>query len=126
MKHSSVSQRRMVLLLVVLAAVNSALSQEQSSRSLNEESQLELTRPVRPWEFLDAVGQRAALFGRESGEIEGWVYPLKVFRGFQLRFHTADGALPAAELARQLIIHPEGPAIVYSSASFKVRETLLV
>jgi glycogen debranching enzyme len=87
---------------------------------------LELTRPVRPWEFLDAVGQRAALFGRESGEMEGWIYPLKVFRGFQLRFHTANGDLPARELARQLIVRPEAPSIVYSTASFEIRETLVV
>src|SRR5262249_27634617 len=52
--------------------------------------------------------------------------PLKVFRGFQLRFHTATAVLPAHDLARQLIVHPEGPAIVYSTASFKVHETFLV
>ena len=126
MRHSFISQRRIVFGLVLLVAVNSALSQEQSAGSVNQHSQLELARPVRPWEFIDAVGQRAAFFGRESGEMEGWVYPRKVCRGFQLRFHTVNGALPAAELARQLIVHPDGPAIVYSSASFQVRETFLV
>jgi glycogen debranching enzyme len=126
MTYSFISQRHIVFGLVLLVAVNSALSQEQSGRMVNQQSQLELTRPVRPWEFIDAVGQRASFFGRESGEIEGWVYPLKVFRGFQLRFHTVNGALPAAELARQLIVHPEGPIIVYSTASFQVRETFLV
>src|SRR5207245_2125627 len=39
---------------------------------------LELSRPVRPWEFVDAVGMRAGLLGRENGDFEGWVYPLKL------------------------------------------------
>ncbi len=86
----------------------------------------ELTRPIRAWEFLDAVGQRAALFGNESGEMEAWVYPLKLFREFHLRFHTEDHVLSAAELARQLVVHPEGSSILYANAAFSVRETLVV
>ena len=39
---------------------------------------LELSRPVRPWEFLPVVGTRAALFGNEAGRMEAWVYPLKI------------------------------------------------
>src|SRR5256885_8221807 len=128
MKRSFISQRCMVLALVLFAAVNSAFPQEQRSpgNGASRQSELELSRPVRPWEFLDAVGQRAALFGRESGEIEGWIYPLKVFRGFQLRFHTASGIFPARDQARQLIVHPEGPSIVYSTASFEVRESFIM
>src|SRR5256885_3637148 len=128
MKRSFISQRCMVLALVLFAAVNSAFPQEQRSpgNGASRQSELELSRPVRPWEFLDAVGQRAALFGRESGEMEGWVYPLKVFHDFQLRFHTANGALPASELARQLTVHVEGATIRYATASFEIRETFLV
>src|SRR4029077_1628425 len=47
-------------------------SPEAQSRSL------ELSRPVRPWEFLCAVGTRAGLFGNEAGRMEAWVYPLKL------------------------------------------------
>lgn len=128
MKQSLISQRCLLLGFMLLGAVNPAFSQEQHSSVTNasEQSELELTRPVRSWEFLDAVGQRAAFFGRESGEMEGWIYPLKVFRGLQLRFHTATAALSASELARQLTVHPEGPSIVYSTASFQIRETFLV
>ncbi|HEX6466929.1 MAG TPA: hypothetical protein VFZ99_06465 [Terriglobales bacterium] len=87
---------------------------------------LELTRPTRSWEFLDAVGQRAALFGDESGRMEGWVYPLKLFRDFHLRFHLQDRTLSAAEQARQLTVHPESSSIVYANAAFSVRETFIV
>src|SRR5262245_15531145 len=41
-----------------------------------EPSTLELTRAVRPWEFLPIAGTRAGLLGKESGRMEAWVYPL--------------------------------------------------
>jgi glycogen debranching enzyme len=87
---------------------------------------LELSRPVRPWEFLPVVGTRAGLFGNESGEMEAWVYPLKILRGFHLTFHVDGRALPAASLARTLIVHPESATLVYTGDNFSVRETFLV
>src|SRR5262249_14596934 len=120
MKCQSTPVRCTVVLLIALS-LSSTCSEAQQPVPTGPSKQLELTRPIRSWEFLDAVGQRSALFGKESGEMEGWVYPLKVFRGFQLRFHTANAALPASNLARQLTVHPEGPSIVYSTASFEVR-----
>jgi len=93
---------------------------EQSPQSL------ELSRPIRPWEFLPILGTRAALFGNEGGEMEAWVYPLKIFRGFHLTFHVDGRALPAETLARTLIVHPESATIVYTGDNFSVRETLFV
>ncbi|HEV3511019.1 MAG TPA: hypothetical protein VGS05_04895 [Candidatus Sulfotelmatobacter sp.] len=87
---------------------------------------LELTRTIRTWEFLPVVGQRAGLFGDESGRLEAWVYPLKIFRGFHLTFHVADRALPAESLARTLTVRPESASILYVGDSFRVRETLCV
>jgi glycogen debranching enzyme len=92
----------------------------QSSQSL------ELSRPVRPWEFLPLLGMRAALFGNETGRMEAWVYPLKIFRDFHLTFHVDGHALPAESLARTLIVHPESATIVYAGDNFSVRETLFV
>ncbi|MFY9977163.1 MAG: amylo-alpha-1,6-glucosidase [Candidatus Sulfotelmatobacter sp.] len=86
----------------------------------------ELSRPVRPWEFVSAVGTRAAIFGNEQGDIEAWVYPLKVLRNFHLRFHIDGATIPAEALARTLIVHPESTTIVYTGDTFSVRETLFV
>src|SRR6266852_1624585 len=92
-----------------------------------EKSQpLELSRAVRPWEFLSAVGTRAGLLGNESGRMEAWVYPLKLFRDFRLRFHTEGRVLPAESLARTLIVRPESCTIVYTGDTFSVRETFFV
>jgi len=87
---------------------------------------LELSRPIRSWEFLPVVGQRAALFGRETGQLEAWVYPLKIFRDFHIRFRLANRTVPAESLARTLIIRPESATIVYGGDDFSVRETLFV
>jgi len=87
---------------------------------------LELSRPVRTWEFLSAVGTRAGLFGNEAGRMEAWVYPLKLLRDFRLQFHTEGRDLPAETLARTLITRPESSTIVYTGDTFSVRETLFV
>jgi hypothetical protein len=87
---------------------------------------LELSRPIRSWEFVSAVGTRAGVFGNEHGTLEAWVYPLKILRDFHLRFHVDGATIPAEALARTLIVHPESSTIVYSGDVFSVRETLFV
>jgi glycogen debranching enzyme len=87
---------------------------------------LELSRPVRTWEFLSAVGTRAGLLGNEAGRMEAWVYPLKLLRDFRLQFHTEGRAFPAETLARTLITRPESSTIVYTGDTFSVRETFFV
>jgi GH15 family glucan-1,4-alpha-glucosidase len=58
--------------------------------------------------------------------MEAWVYPVKLLRDFKLRFHLKDRILPARDYARELIVHPGGTSIVYATAGFTVRETLVV
>ena len=84
---------------------------------------LQITRPVRTWEFLCSVGKQAAIFGNESGRIEGWVYPLKLFRDFSLVFHTGNRELPAETLARSITVRPESTTILYAGDTFRVQET---
>jgi glycogen debranching enzyme len=87
---------------------------------------LELSRPIRPWEFISATGTRAALLGNEQGTLEAWVYPLKILANFHLRFHVDGVAQPAETLARTLIVRPESTTIIYVGDNFSVRETLFV
>ncbi len=90
-------------------------------------SDLELTRPAHSWEFLDAVGMRAGLFGTQDGRFEAWVYPLKLVRDFRLVFRTADGReFPAESLARSITARPESITITYSGDEFTVDETWFV
>jgi glycogen debranching enzyme len=91
-----------------------------------EAPNLELSRPARPWEFFCATGNRAGLFGNESGYLEAWVYPLKVFRNFHVRFLIDGRAIPAESLVRTVIVRPQSSAILYTGDTFSVKETLFV
>lgn len=119
-KFRALPQLSLIALLVSWPAL-------AASQQLSPESQsLQLSRPVRPWEFLPVTGQRAALLGNESGEMEAWVYPLKIFRGLQLKFHTRERVEPAETLARTLTVRPESASILYASDTYRVRETFFV
>jgi glycogen debranching enzyme len=87
---------------------------------------LELSRGVRSWEFLPVTGMCAGLLGNESGRMEAWVYPLKIFRDFHLKFHTEGRVLAAESLARTVTVRPESATILYAGDTFTVRETFFV
>ena len=120
--HRRVLTYSSLLIAVVLATFSPATlrAQQQSTRNL------ELSRAARPWEFLCAAGTRAGLFGNEAGRMEAWVYPLKLLRDFQLRFHVDGRALPAETLVRTVIVRPESSTLVYTGDTFSVRETFFV
>jgi glycogen debranching enzyme len=91
-----------------------------------QQQSLELSRAIRPWEFLPLTGTRAALFGNESGQMEAWVYPLKFLRNFHLQFLTDGLSIPAESLARTIKVRPESATITYAGDTFTVHETLFV
>ncbi len=118
---------------LVVCALSSAQTPQPTARASQsmpatqaDPAELELSRPIRAWEFLPVVGQRAALFGHETGQLEAWVYPLKILRDFHLRFLLANRTVPAESLARTLIVRPESATIIYGGDDFSVRETLFV
>jgi glycogen debranching enzyme len=108
--------RILIFLIAVLTSFEAAIAQRPAGS-------LQVTRDAHPWEFLDAVGQKAAIFGNESGTVEGWVYPLKFFKDLHLVFHADQRVIPAEALARTVITRPESTTIVYASDDFSVRET---
>jgi hypothetical protein len=118
--------RRIARAALRMAAVPCVALLLSSFLSASEPPPLELTRPIRSWEFVSAVGTHAGLFGNEQGRLEAWVYPLKILRDFHLRFHVDGAVLPAETLARTLIVRPESTTIVYSGDTFSVRETFFV
>src|SRR5207237_6226156 len=101
-----------ILLILFLAAAPIVADHKSNS--------LELTRTARPWEFLSAVGTRAGLFGNEAGNFEAWVYPLKIFIHFSIRFHVDGRVIPAEALARTVTVRPEPGTIYFSAGTFSV------
>ena len=118
------SRAARILLLFLAVAMPGGFSRAAPAPS--GPASLELSRPVRSWEFLAAVGTRAGLFGSETGNLEAWVYPLKILRNFQLNFWIDGQILPGASLARTLTVRPESTTILYSNNTFSVWETLFV
>src|SRR5712691_5840775 len=108
--------------LIIGVSAPTGVSQQAQERP----NRLELSRTARPWEFLPITGMRAGLLGNESGRMEAWVYPLKIFREFHLKFHTEGRVLPAEALARTVTVRPESSTILYAGDTFAVRETLFV
>jgi len=112
----------MTAILGLTARAPAARSQQPKEVPPN----VELSRTMRPREFLPITGQRAALFGNEAGGMEAWVYPLKIFREFRLNFLTEGRVLPAETLSKTLTVRPESATILYAADTFTVRETLFV
>jgi glycogen debranching enzyme len=111
---------------VAAAILGIAASSSWGQQAKEKPGGLELSRAVRPWEFLPVTGTRAGLLGNESGRMEAWVYPLKIFRDFHLKFHTEGRALQAESLARTISVRPESASILYAGDTFRVRETFFV
>jgi glycogen debranching enzyme len=124
--RSLLAARLLLAFLVFLLPLGAKPRQADRREIAPRATGLELSRPARPWEFLDAVGTRAGILGSEAGPFEVWVYPLKVLRDFRLRFHVAGRMLPGEALARTVVVRPESSSVLYAGDSFSVRETLFV
>ena len=90
-------------------------------------SPIGLTGDVRPQQYLGVMGRRAAWLGKETGEAELWVHPLKLASEFQLSFRIPDYMEPirGSDVARTVDIRPELTTITYSHATFTVRQHIL-
>jgi glycogen debranching enzyme len=86
---------------------------------------LEISRPVRSWEFVDATGEKASLLGAEDGTLEAFVYPLKIFKDLRLTFVVDGRVIPAATASRSITVTPGAYAITYTGDEFEVREILV-
>ena len=87
---------------------------------------LTLTRAARNWQFLDAVGPQAGLLGREDGIFEAWIYPLKLFRDFELKFRVGDIVLSGDAIPRTITVRPESSSVKYIYDSFTACATWFV
>jgi glycogen debranching enzyme len=75
---------------------------------------------------VDAVGQRAALLGKEDGTLEAYVYPLKLFQDFKLTVEVGGREIPASSIARRVISSAGSVSIIYSGDEFQITQTLVV
>lgn len=118
------------LLLSVLlggAPAGHPMPSDTVPRQAFPQSDMELVGPARAGEYLGVVGPRAAWLGSETGEAEVWIHPLKVAREISLSFKVPEyrEPIPGTRVARTVRVRPEGATIVYTNASFSVRQHVL-
>ncbi len=101
------------------AALSLALTSPLLAQSNCGDSRgMTLTRAARDWQFLDAVSPHAGLLGREDGIFEAWIFPLKLFRDFNLKFRLGDIVLSGDALPRTITVRPESVSVHYIYDSF--------
>jgi hypothetical protein len=118
----------MPAVLLILVAPSAAAQGDGVPRFAIAPSPIALTGDVRPHQYLGVQGRKAAWLGKETGEAELWVHPLKLAQDFQLDFRIPDYTDPVrgADVARTVTVRPELTTIVYSHATFTVRQHILV
>src|SRR5579859_8188988 len=76
--------------------------------------------------FFDATGRKSAVFGRQDGQFEAWIYPIKLLHNFRLEFQQEGQLEPVRgeTLLRQVITRPESTTLVYVHPNFSVSEII--
>ncbi|MHB1097623.1 MAG: amylo-alpha-1,6-glucosidase [Gemmatimonadaceae bacterium] len=89
-------------------------------------SAIALTGDARPGQFVSAVGRRAIAMGTEDGAFEVWNWPYKWMHDFRLSFRVPKYTQPIAgrDVARSVLVRPEGVTITYAYETFTVKQTV--
>jgi hypothetical protein len=120
--------KRMVLMqLVIPGALGATQPAATVPRFPIPASPPSIEGPARRGAYIAEVGRRAALLGDETGTFEVWAWPLKLVRDLDLAFKIPeyDAPIPAAQVARRVVIRAASHTIVYSHATFTVRAHVL-
>jgi glycogen debranching enzyme len=77
--------------------------------------------PRMPW---TVAGEHGALFGRQSGEFEAWLWPVKILSHFKIRAELDRYPVPidVNALAAEIKVTPAETVITYSHAAFTIRQ----
>jgi hypothetical protein len=99
-------------------------AQEQRMPSTVPESGLVWRDAAQPLRFFDVTGRKAGVFGRQNGQFEAWIYPVKLLHSFRLEFQQEGQLEPVRgeALLRQVVTRPESTTLVYVHPNFSVRE----
>ena len=116
----------LLLIASIFFCPDSIAAQEQRLPANLPESGLVLRDSPQPLRFFDATGRKSAVFGRQDGPFEAWIYPIKLLHNFRLEFQQEGQLEPVRgeTLLRQVITRPESTTLVYVHPDFSVREII--
>jgi hypothetical protein len=104
--------------LVAAASLDPLPSLPQSKADLKIVAR---TQSGQPW---TVAGERGALFGRQSGKFEAWLWPVKLASNFSISAEIADYPVPidVNALSAEIRVTPGETVITYSHAAFTVKQ----
>lgn len=116
------------LIIVFVCTFNSIAQTGLVNKFDLRQNDLMITRPAQPNQYMDKIGQKAALLGYENGSFELWIWPWKVLRNFEIQFFIGTTTQPilAKDILRDISVTPEATTLTYVYESFTVREIIFV
>lgn len=117
-----------VLIMALCFVLNITAQSNLTPKFELAKNDLSITRPAQPNQYMDKIGQKAALLGFESGSFEMWIWPWKVLRNFEIQFFVGTTTQPifAKDILRDISVTPEATIITYVYESFTVKEIIFV
>src|SRR3990170_1675612 len=93
-----------------------------------QQNDLAITRPAQSNQYMDKIGQKAALLGYENGSFEMWIWPWKVLRNFEIQFFVGTTTHPilAKDILRDISVTPEATTLTFVYESFTVKEIIFI
>ncbi len=112
------------MLLILLAVSAPAAELKPLPKFPLSTSSLEIVSPCVPREPWTVAGEHGALFGRQDGRFEAWLWPVKILSNFRIRAELADYSVPidVNALAAEIKVTPAETTITYSHAAFTIRQ----
>jgi glycogen debranching enzyme len=118
---------RPFIIVAALVSVVTTTGHAQTVRPFDlGTSPLAISGDARPGYFLSAVGRRAIAMGTEDGAFELWSWPYKWMHDLKLSFRVPKYTqpIPARDVARSVLVRPEGVTITYAYETFTVKQTV--
>ncbi len=117
---------QLVLASSLLGAQETASKNSPPPSKSLPDSGLTWTGTANPNRYIDAIGRRAAIFGKQNGQFEAWLWPIKVLHGFRLEFRLDNMPEPVRgeKYLQAVIVRPESTTLLYVHPSFTVKQII--
>src|SRR3989339_921919 len=122
--------KQLKIFFAILSIVQITISAQDGLRNKFDlqQNDIAITRPAQPNQYMDKIGQKAALLGYENGSFEMWIWPWKVLRNFEIQFFVGTTTQPilAKDILRDISVTPEATTLTFVYESFTVKEIIFI
>lgn len=90
------------------------------------QSSLQIIRRTQAGQPFTVAGEEGALFGRQNGKFEAWLWPVKLLSNFTIRAELFDYPVPidVNALSANIRVTPAETVVTYSHAAFTIRQRM--